>query len=193
MLSEDALANIIQTYNKLIDKNESPGAIIGTMVDPDNGLPTYGGRNRTSIFNKLRLGDVITPHDIPVRCDAIEGNFVLVPIEAVEKIGILSSIYTHGMGDTDYGYRVIESGMSCWVAPGVYGKCSTNSIQGSCRDSDLPLSDRLSKMQRPNELHPTKEWMHYVKLHGGMLWPLLWFKAWIRDKFPFLWAILRSK
>ncbi len=193
MLYTYAIAKIIKAYYTLVSNNEKPGALIGTMIDPITKAPTYGGRNCISKINPLRLGEVVKPEHKPIRCDTIEGNFVLIPKESVDAIGILSTVYTHGMGDTDYGFRLIEAGRTLWVAPDNYGECTTNPTQGSCKDGTLSLKERLQKMQQPNQLHPAKEWMHFVRAHGGAIWPLLWFKAWIRFKFPILWVLLRKE
>jgi len=111
----------------------------------------------------------------------------------VRKIGILSDAYTHSIGDFDYGLRLNKVGLSCWVAPGVYGECQENSGVGGCRDNSLSIAERKEKMQGISALAPVNEMKYFVKLHGGYAWPLLWLKASARGLFPTIWILLRSK
>ncbi len=188
-----AISKILEASQQLVANNENVGAIIGTMVDPISKVPTYGGRLCNSKFNPLSFGDVIHPCDSSVKCNFINGNFTLIPADSVKKIGILSNAFTHSMGDFDYGLRLQKSGLTCWVAPGIYGECETNSEKGGVKDNTLTVSERLKKMNNISQLPPIDEWKYFVRQHGGLLWPLLWFKAFLRGKYPYLWAFLRGK
>ncbi len=189
----DAIARIIFAYDQLILAGKRVGAVLGTMVDPASKMPTYGGRLRNSLINPLSFGPVLVPTDEPLACDFINGNFTLIPKESVKRIGILSNKYTHSMGDFDYGLRLKKSGLTCWVAPGTYGECETNSNTGGCKDKSLAITERVEKMNSISQLPPIDEWLFFVREHGGYIWPLLWFKAKLRKVFPHLWVFLRSK
>jgi len=189
----DSIARIIIAYDQLILAGKRVGAVLGTMVDPASKMPTYGGRLRNSLINPLSFGPVLVPTDEPLACDFINGNFTLIPNESVKRIGILSNKYTHSMGDFDYGLRLKRSGLTCWVAPGAYGECETNSATGGCKDKSLSITARVEKMKIISQLPPVSEWMYFVRYHGGYIWPLLWVKAWVRGRFPLLWAVLRGK
>jgi GT2 family glycosyltransferase len=193
MITSCAISKIVKTYNDLLGNRKTPGAVIGTMVSPRNHRPTYGGRLSHSRINPLNYGSIMEPIDKPLMCDFINGNFTLIPALAVTKIGILSDIFTHSMGDFDYGLRLKEAGLSCWVASGVYGECEVNSESGGCKDNRLKIAKRVEKMRDIRQMPPVKEWLYFVRRHGGPIWPLLWFKGWLRGKVPFLWTLLRGK
>ena len=193
MIYKDSILKMIESYEDLTHRNINVGCMLGTMVDPTNKLPTYGGRLRNSVWNPLSFGSVITPSNEPQECDFVNGNFTLIPASSVTKIGILSDAYTHSMGDFDYGLRLKKNGLSCWVAPGVYGECSINSEVGGCKDTSLEISKRLELMHKVSQLPPVDEWIYFVKAHGGFFWPFLAFKAWVRGRFPKLWILIRSK
>jgi len=193
MIHRDAISNIVKTYHNLVVNGESPGAVVGTMVSPDKKNVTYGGRLCGSLINPLSFGQVMTPTDKPEKCDFINGNFTLIPELSVRKIGILSDAYTHSIGDFDYGLRLKEVGLSCWVAPGTYGECQENSSVGSCIDNSLSIAERKEKMQSISALPPVNEWKYFVRVHGGYVWPWLWLKAWARGIFPFIWVLVRGK
>ncbi len=193
MIYPDALCRILATYNELLENSLNPGAVLGTMVDPVGKQPTYGGRLRNSKFNPISCGPVLKPGEGPIRCDFVNGNFTLIPSISVGKIGILSDAYTHSIGDFDYGLRLQKAGLSCWIAPGTFGECARNSKSEGCTDSSLPIAERMGKMRNLGQLPPVNEWMHYVRLHGGHAWPWLWLRAWVRGRFPFIWAMIRSE
>jgi GT2 family glycosyltransferase len=188
-----AISKVLKASQQLVANGENPGAIIGTMVDPISKNPTYGGRLCNSRFNPISFGGVIQPSVSAVECDFINGNFTLIPADSVKKIGILSNAFTHGMGDFDYGLRLKKAGFTCWVAPGVFGECEGNSEKGGCKDANLSATERVKKMQQLSQLPPVDEWKYFVRQHGGFIWPLLWFKAFIRGKYPYFWVLLRAK
>jgi GT2 family glycosyltransferase len=191
MLSNDSIARLLASYSALTVNNALVGAVVGTMIDPQTHMPTYGGYLSVSKYNPLSFSSVIQPSDEAQLCDAINGNFVLVPSLSVEKIGILSDAYTHGIGDNDYSFRLKKAGLFCWVAPGIYGECARNTVVGGAQDKTLSISERLKKMQLPNHLPPAKERLHFIREHGGFMWPVLWLRTWLRCKLPILWVLLK--
>lgn len=192
-VNSSALHHILDTYNTLVTEGHKVGAIVGSVVDPVTKIVTYGGRERNSSLNPLSYGPVLKPNTKAIPCDFINGNFTLIPAVSVESIGILSNSFTHSMGDFDYGLRLAKAGLSCWIAPGVYGECSDNTKVGGWEDNNLTLEERIAKTQSITQLPPVNEWQRYVRAHGGFIWPLLWFKAWIRGTFPTVFIFLRSK
>jgi GT2 family glycosyltransferase len=186
----DSIKKLIMTNDTLKNKKLSVGAILGSMVDPITKKLTYGGRLKNSWLNPLRMGPIIQPENEPVKCDFINGNLTLIPKETVDKIGILSPDFTHSMGDFDYGLRAIDNEMDCWVAPGIYGECKANSLEGSWRDKTLPQAIRLNKLKSITQLPPGNEWKIFIKRHAPFVWPLLWVKALIRIKFPRIWLLI---
>lgn len=200
-LAADAIDRLLQNY---LWQTPTAGALIGTMAAPattepsmanpsSQAIATYGGRQRTSQFNPLAFGPVITPGTAPQPCTFINGNLCLIPNAAVQKIGLLSEHFSHGLGDFDYGLRLQQAGLTTYVAPGFYGECALNPKAGSVFDDRLPLSQRVRMAQRPNILPPSAEWRYFVRCHGGWLWPFLWLKSWGRQLFPACWLRLRQQ
>jgi GT2 family glycosyltransferase len=192
-LYKDAISNLLQCFNDLNDQNKSIGVLLGSMVDPITKELTYGGRLRSHGMNPLKIGSVVLPKDEPQKCDFINGNLILIPSNTVERIGILSNKFTHSMGDFDYGLRAAKAGLDCWVAPGVYGECEKNPIEGTWQDKSLDLDERIKKTKSITQLPPLEEWKYFVKSHGGAYWGLIYFDAWLRDTFPKIWFRLRRK
>ena len=193
MLYADALPRILGDFRYLQTQGQKPGAIVGSMVDPQTGVVTYGGRLPASRIFRHQFGPLVVPAGQPQPCRCINGNFTLVPAEAVRAIGILSPIFTHSMGDHDYGFRLVDAGFSCWVASGASGECARNPVRGSYLDKTLSLQKRLQLMKRPSQLYPMNEWLHYVRCYSGPLWPLVSLKIWLIWKFPVVWILLKSR
>lgn len=191
VLFKDSIKRIIQTHDHLKEKGEVVGTVVGTMRASDEQKPTYGGRRRCRMLDPTYFGDVIEPLTEPLMCDVVNGNFTLIPKSAFEKIGNLSSEYTHGMGDFDYGLRLSKRGYTSWVAPGYFGYCDLNPKQGGCKDKELSISDAVKVMGEVGQLPPVDEWNKFVRKHGGIFWPLLVLKSKARAIFPALWVVFR--
>jgi GT2 family glycosyltransferase len=190
---DDSISRLFNSYQELAKQGQSVGAILGSMVDPITKKLTYGGRLKCSRLNPVKIGPVIQPSNAALKCDFVNGNLTLIPAETVKKIGILSDQFTHSMGDFDYGLRAIKAGLNCWVAPGVYGECEVNLVDGSWQDKSLSLDVRVNKMKNITQLPPLHEWSVFIQRHGGWKWPLLYIDALIRVKLPKVWLVIKRK
>jgi glycosyltransferase involved in cell wall biosynthesis len=204
-LDFDAVSRLLSCYHQeqfayqnQLTRRASVGAIIGAMREPITHKQqpepelSYGGRNRVSAWHPSAFGPLLPISSRNVDCDFINGNFCLIPKASVEKVGILSAEYTHGMGDYDYGHRLQQAGYRLVVAAGSYGVCASHPFASSIYNAAQPFQERLVKLKLPNVLPPVVEWRRYLRQHGGAIWPLLWFKTYIRQWFPWLWLWLRQ-
>ena len=190
-LYSDAIKLLLDTSNKMKQQKGKDVIVTGTIKDIDTAKINYGGRNIKSRFQPLKFIQLENNAE-PQRCDTFNGNVVLIPWNVTKEIGNISLEYSkqHG-GDFDYGLRAKYAGFESWVAPGIIGTCSSNSIDGSIFDTSLSLKERKSKMNTPQGVPPAKEWMIFAKRHAGILWPLFWFKTMVRVIFP--WSYLLSR
>lgn len=197
-LDADAIPRLLQCF---LFQTPAAGALIGTMAGtmatPGNANQTrvasYGGRSRISSLNPLAFGPVLTPTQQPQPCTFINGNLCLIPKAAVAAVGLLSAHFSHGLGDFDYGLRLQAAGFTLYVAPGFYGECAVNPKAGSVFDQNVPFSQRLAMLKRPNVLPPCAEWRYFARCHGGWVWPLLWLKSWGRQLLPSCWLWLKQR
>lgn len=156
--------------------------VVGATRDATTGELTYGGVRRTSRWHpgKFRL---LPELDRVQEADAANANCMLVPRQVVESVGMLDPVFTHGIGDYDYGLRAKRIGVPTIVAPGTVGACSRNDLAGTWLDNSLPLRHRLRLLESPRGL-PRREWFEYLRRHGT---PLPWLVSW----FPTL-QVLRT-
>jgi len=183
----DAVRKVVDSFETLVGTGETPGALVGTMVDPTSKRPTYGGRRSVSKLNPMKMSGVLSPGVDPVKCHFVNGNFTIISAKAFQAIGNLSEAYTHSMGDFDYGLRLIEAEFTCWVAQGAYGECESNSMIGGWQDNSLPLHERVKLIRSITQQPPLDEWIIFIKRHAGPFWVLYWLSATIRHKFPIYW------
>ncbi len=171
ILNQDALLSLLTTYSSL-KSQYGELIVLGSTQDPITGIHNYGGLARHSWWQRLKF-DLIPLHDKPVRCDAMHGNCVLVPVAIVQRIGINHQAFSHAMGDIDYALRANEAGFSVWVVPGFVGTCRSNSSSGTSLDADMGIRERWAKIRSTKELPPAK-WLIFARLHAGWFWPVYW-------------------
>ncbi|MCL1469338.1 glycosyltransferase family 2 protein [Argonema antarcticum] len=176
-LSANALSHLLETHRYLKETGKPDSIVVGSLRDRTTGKITYGGRVRLKKWRPLKF-ELLEPGEKPLECDTMNGNCVLIPRAVAENVGSVDPVLTHRRGDFDYGLRAGKLGCSIWVASGYVGTCSRNPIIGTWMDANLPLSDRLKKLNNPKELS-SKEWTLYAKRYGGPVWFLYWLSPYL--------------
>jgi GT2 family glycosyltransferase len=171
-LYPDALETMLTTYGGLAESGHPLAIVVGSTEDPGGGNVTYGGQIHASKWHPLKLRRV-EPGSMPKPCHTMNGNCVLIPSRVAELVGNLDPIFSHAMGDTDYGFRARRRGCELWVAPGFVGALSRNPSQGSWTDRNLRFTERWRKATGPKGL-PPRDWRILLMRVAGPLWPLFW-------------------
>lgn len=181
-LAVGAIGTLIATANS----QGNAHIIVGTTVAMNNSQEiTYGGRTY--------CGKLIHPVDIALPCAYFNGNVVLIPHYAFEKVGFNDSIFWHALGDYDYGRRAQKLGIKSFVAPGILAKCDAHADAAIWCNPKFPLAKRLKYFRTPLGQNP-EEFFIYDKRHNGIISALVhYFTIHLRVFFPFLWPPYRSK
>jgi len=177
-LRVEALSRLIEQQSQLRQIEGKPVILVGATAERGSGRITYGGRVARSRLRRFSY-EIVWDASHPVRCEAIEGNCVLIPRELALSVGNLDPTFEHAMGDTDYGLRAQRAGFSVYVAAGVMGYCSDNASAGTYFDETLPLSARWKHLTGRKGL-PLRSWLHFTRRHGGLLWPLYFCWPYVR-------------
>ena len=191
-LYNDAIERLINTTCDLNSKLGKDSIIVGSVQDQTTALLTYGGNKIRGWYAPLSF-ERIEPQDIPLECDAINGNCVLVTNKIAQRVGNLSAEFTHDSGDYDYSLRAKKLGFPAYIAPGFVGTCSQNTISGTWRDKKLTIEERKEMLKKPTSLTPAKEWMIFTRRHAGVFWPFYWARTFLRSCWPQLLLFFRSK
>jgi GT2 family glycosyltransferase len=168
----------------------SGNIILGTVKDSEGGMITYGGQK---IVNKI-TGDAvnIAPDLVDlVPCEIGNANIMLVDKATVDRIGILSNSYTHGIADYDYTLTALKNGLKVWIAPGYYGICD-NDHTITWLPQRTPLKKRIEYLYSPKGL-AYNEHMLYVKKHFPLSVPITHFKLWVKTLFPIMYDTFKKE
>lgn len=172
LLYPTAIEMLLNTSRDLQAKQGKSVIVVGSTQDASDGRLTYGGVIRPSKW-KATTFVLIPPGDVPVECETMNGNCVLVPSDVAQAVGNMEPKFAHAMGDLDYGLRARSAGFSVWVMAGFAGTCANNSGTGSFNDASLSATARLRKMMQPKGLPPSS-WRVFTQRHAGILWPFFW-------------------
>jgi GT2 family glycosyltransferase len=166
---------------RLVDTSVSVGSgdciVVGAVRDPVSGAVTYSGVRRSRL-HPLRL-TLIHPIDRPVEVDTFNGNVVLIPRAAFQRVGPIDGEFEHALADNDYGLRAAEAGVPRLLAPGTMGTCVRNREGAPWQNPALTLRERLRLLFGPKG-HPPRSRARYLRRHGGSLWPFFWLAPYIR-------------
>lgn len=157
---------------RLLDVHEAeqtgrgPCIIVGAVRDPESGQPTYSGVLRSSRFRPTHFA-LAAPSDVVEAVDTMNGNCVLLSTSVIRRVGLIDPVYTHGMGDYDYGLRAKRAGVSVLLAPGTVGVCRRNPP----RTAATSIRSEWARLQDAKNL-PLHEWIHFCQRWAGIGWPI---------------------
>jgi GT2 family glycosyltransferase len=154
-LLPNAIKNLISEYQEI----GKPAILSAACRIPDTQLFSYGAFDEK--MNPL------APNGRVQEVFNFNGNVVFVPQEIEEKIGSISPLYTHYLGDVDYGLRAKKEGFPCYTTSTYLAECDINPI--------LNWADpKLSIIKRWELLHHVKgraasEYVAFKSYHSGKL------------------------
>lgn len=187
VLYENSVKRLISAYHL---SSYPENIILGTVLDTEGQGITYGGQKITS---RLTANSVnLVPDEAELRsCDIGNANIMLVDRATVNKIGILSGLYTHGFADYDYTLTAVENGVKVWIAPGYHG-CCENDHGVSWLPQRTPLKKRIAHLYSPKGL-AYKEHMLYLKKHFPLSVPITHIKFWLKTLFPIVYDLFKKE
>lgn len=188
LLFDNAIQSLVDGFN---NNSIAPQAAIciGSTKDPQTGNLSYGGSSlyRSNVWKSHTVFDA----EKYISCDFANANIMLVPKEVVEKIGILSDIYTHSLADYDYTLQAKQAGFEVVLIPGFLGTC-TDDHGNNWKSQKSSLKERIKYLKSPKGL-AYKEYMKFIKLYFPTSYIPELSKIWIKTFFPFIWDTLKKK
>ncbi|SFK80638.1 Glycosyltransferase, GT2 family [Porphyromonadaceae bacterium KH3CP3RA] len=175
--------HLLETEVYSLTQTGMKGIYCGATED-EAGKVSYGA----SIIKKNHLimtSQRLVPTGQPQRCDLTNANVLWISGSVVDKIGIFSERYTHGIADFDYSLQAVKEKIPVWLTPSVCGVCNYDHGK-KWKSSDIPLKQRIAWMKSPKGL-AYKEYMHYIRKHFPMYLPYSFFLMWMKVFFPFIW------
>jgi GT2 family glycosyltransferase len=188
LLYKNALSQLLIAAQKSVEETGEPAICIGSTVDPHTGKASYGGRKLTS--NGSWSSHLIHSNTDYLHCDLAHANILLVPFQVVEKIGILSETYTHGLADYDYTLKARKAGIDMLISPGFLGTC-IDDHGNNWKSQKVSLKERIRYMKSPKGL-AYKEYLKFIRDHFPLSYPSAFIKLWMKTFFPFIWDTLKK-
>jgi GT2 family glycosyltransferase len=173
LLNDDTLLfpNALSDLLTLAPTPDSQCIAVGAIRDPESGMWAYGGSDCERPFDPHSGG----PRD----CRSLNANCALVPRAVFREIGMFDRVYTHSMGDHDYGYAATRAGVPIRETASFVGECSKNPTSGTWLDTSLPIASRLSKLFSVKGL-PPREWWHYCRKNVKGVWLAIFFSPYLK-------------
>lgn len=160
LLFNDDVDFYSQTIEYMLAAGNGREILVGPTCDTEGRL-SYGGVIKKSGFRPNF--DIIDGTSQRAKsCDTFNANCVLIPWKMFKELGNMDPIYSHSLGDFDYGFKASRKGIPIWVCNFFVGQCCDNPVSESWRDTNLSRRERLKKKESPKGL-PRKEWWHYLK------------------------------
>ena len=173
---------ILKTNRYCIDKFGTEGIYVGTTIDSKTKKVTYGG----SVFTNRFLGTmqrVPLNNEMPERCELGNANIMWVSKQAVQKVGILSEGYIHGMADYDYTMKAVKNGFPVLIVSGIVGECENDHGEIYERFVQLSFKERVKFLYNPIGLD-FKSQMHHMRKHFPIRLPIFFLMGWFKVLFP---------
>lgn len=181
ILFDDFFDVIFDTHHKCLDKYGMGGVYVGSTKDCETQEISYGG---AVIISKLKYTfSKIKPDGNIHECDLGNANIMMVSKNVVEKVGILSDGYAHGVADFDYTLKSKKKGMPVLVATEYCGYCK-NDHEGMYNNFDKKsLKERIDYLYSPTGI-AFKSRLRFMRKFFPFRYPLFFIVGWIKVLFP---------
>jgi GT2 family glycosyltransferase len=130
-----------------INETGNTAIISGAFISEKTGQVSYGGK----INDRL-----LTPNGHPAPFTQLNGNFVFVPKQAFNRLGMLDASFHHSLGDYDYGYRAAKAGIRLYMTPCYTGVCERDDRYHKYRDTRYSATERFCFLYSPLGPPPTE-------------------------------------
>jgi len=183
-IDPDAIFHILECYNESLFLNSKHVIVTGACRAMYNSSDfSYGLRGED--------GPLLPNGDIQYG-QYMNGNFVLVPVEIVDALGILSADYTHAMGDFDYGLRALKLGFHVITTKKYIATCPVNTNIPIWCNSKKSLLERWRSFHSPLGLN-IKEYKIFCDKFLHKRYYSFVIKAYIRCLMPVIYNSFAKK
>lgn len=176
-LYRESVRNLLNEYQQLKITYGDKLVIVGSIEDPFTKVHSYGGLRIISSWNRLKL-EKIHPSNKSSEVDTFNGNCVFLPKIILDTVGVIDKVFTHSMGDYDYGFRIKKNSGRIFIGPGYFGECELNLY--NIKNINLSIINKIKFILGPKGL-PPREWFIFTKRYAGILWYLNFFQPYIKS------------
>lgn len=150
-------------YISALDNTDS--IIVGAIAFPAMGeevlSASYGGRDSE--------GRLISPDGRYQKCHTFNGNVVWIPQKVFKKLGMLDPVYSHAIGDFDYGLSANRMEIPMFLTPEFVGSCDKNSNLPIWLNTDYSFFIRAKALFSPLSYNVPSEVFHFKRKNYGLI------------------------
>ena len=183
LLTKNTICTLVNSYQTIYAEKNTEAIIIGSTSEFGESKISYGGKKLTSRYD-IKYATAFSETEI-LECGMGNANIMLVPHAIVNKIGILSSVYTHGIADYDYTLQARRNKFGVYVAPGILGHCSDDHGK-NWKSQKSSLKERITFLKSPKGL-AYHEHLHLIRTFFPLSLPMAFVKLWLKTLFPVIW------
>jgi len=173
---------LLETHEYCLSKYGHGGIYIGSTIDGLTNKLSYGGYIFTNRF-LAKYKTVVPNQKTPQNCELGNANIQLVHKDVVEKIGILSKGFRHGLADFDYTIKAKKANIPVLITPNILGVCTNDHTDPYESFHLLPLNERIKKLYNPIGLD-FKSNLQYMRRNFIYRLPLVYLIGWFKVLFP---------
>jgi len=180
-LLENSLVTLFDVHKKCQNNFNQDGVYIGSTLDKKTQEISYGGAVLISKF-KYTFYKIIPDGEIHL-CDLGNANIMMVSNAVVEKVGILSKGYAHGVADFDYTLKCKKKNIPVVVAAKYCGYC-TNDHKGMYYNFDKKsFKERIQYLYSPTGI-AFKSRLLFMRKFFPLRYPIFFIVGWFKVLFP---------
>lgn len=157
------------------------GVYLGATKDPKTGEYTYGGACITNRF-KFKY-HFLKPNGKYQECDLGNANIMFVSKDVVDKVGMLTNGYIHGVADYDYTLKAVKNKQPVLLMPDYLGECEHDHDDIYDTYAQKPFKERLRLLKNPLGLDFKSNYL-LMKNHFPKRIPLYVVSALLKLIFP---------
>ena len=189
ILYNDFLKTIINTNEYSLNESKKTGIYTVATIDDKTNKTTYGGY-KIRINHLIVRSDLLSPKNIPQKCELTNANILWISKETVNTIGIFDERYTHGIADFDYSLNAIKKGIPVYLAPNFGGICLHDHGR-PWKPNNVPLKKRIAFLKSPKGI-AYEEYLYYIKKHFPLFLPYSFVMLWMKIFFPSIWDVFKK-
>ena len=189
VLYRDFIYNLIETEKHALINDKKTGIYSGATIDNRTNKTTYGGR-KIKTNHLIVRSDLLSPKDIPQKCELTNANILWISKKTVDTIGIFDERYTHGIADFDYSMRAIKNRIPVYLAPNFGGICMHDHGR-PWKQNNVPLKKRIAYLKSPKGL-AYKEYLYYIRKHFPLFLPYSFIMLWLKTIIPSIWEVFKK-
>ena len=180
-LLDTVFDDLYKTHQYALTTFGAAGVYIGSTKDPKSEKLSYGGGLLLNKF--LYQFKILTPNGSFQECDLGNANIMYVDASVVEKVGILSEGYEHGIADYDYTLKCKKKKIPVLVAADYCGLCERDN-KGLYHNFHLKtLKERIEHLYKPTGI-AFKSRLLFMKKFFPYRLPFFYIMGWFKVLFP---------